>query len=512
MSSFALGCMGSDDTAVSADGSQAASPRGAGVGQSGAQDFGRFRSIIEAGELPAPETLDMVGFFAEHKIELPDPTCGENVCLHGMMGVQGNMINGANCTIMLLGMNTALNAQDYDRPPLNMSVVVDTSGSMSGAPIEMVRKGLLAFADTLDPKDTVTLITYSSEATAVLESDPTDDANRTNLINAIQAMTASGGTNIYDGLRLGLEAVDTALGTDRQNRVILLSDGVATAGLTDNARIIHLGETYAARGIGITTIGVGDDFDINLMRSLANSGSGNFYFLEDLNAVEEVFVEEVNTFLIPLAEDVNIRFDAQPAYDFRAVYGTRTWNGANDHANIYIPALFMASRTAIDDIGPGTGRRGGGGMILLELTPGTDETLLAQTPAGAAAGTVALTYRVPGTDRYVEEEIEIDNALKPGETPMEGVFDDSIVEKGFVTLNIFAGFQMAIERASTGSPSAALNVLEPLIDNVEAWLETHDDIDIEEDLKLMNKLTIIIENRGASTERIGVPPSPWPQD
>src|SRR5690606_25691819 len=74
---------------------------GVGVGQGGAQDFGQFRQILEDGGIPGPETLDDVGFFNEHQIELPPPDCGEDLCIHGLLGVMGNMISGSNCTIVM---------------------------------------------------------------------------------------------------------------------------------------------------------------------------------------------------------------------------------------------------------------------------------------------------------------------------------------------------------------------------------------------------------------------------
>ena len=67
-----------------------------GVAQPGAQDFGRFRAIIESGQLPTVETFDSVGFFNEHKFDLPPADCGEPVCLHALLGVGGNLMNGNN--------------------------------------------------------------------------------------------------------------------------------------------------------------------------------------------------------------------------------------------------------------------------------------------------------------------------------------------------------------------------------------------------------------------------------
>lgn len=514
---LAIGAGCGDDASFSADesaGGGGSAPVGSGVGQSGAQDFGRFRDLVDRGELPTNDTLDGVGFFNEHKIELPPPDCGDDVCLHGALGVQGNMISGTNCTMVLVGFNTALEADDFERPPLNMSIAVDVSGSMSGAPIQSVRAGLRALVDGLDPKDTVTLVAYSTDARVLIESTPQNDPERELLREEVEGLTAAGGTNIYDGLRQALDATQARLDANRQNRVILLSDGVATAGIESSDRIVNLGRTYAEKGIGITTIGVGSEFDLELMRSLSEAGSGNFYFLEDVDAVEEVFSEEINTFLVPLAEDVTITFEAADAYNFRTAHGTRMWSGTSERAEIDIPALFIASRQSTDDIGPGGGRRGGGGMILLELTPTADEALRELVGPNAPAGTLSMRYRTPGTEQYVEQSLVINNDLAPGETPENGEFANFAVEKAFVALNVYVGFKMALQRAEQGAPGAALAVLDPLYNNVQEWEGENPDEDIESDLDTMEKLINIIE-QDEQTETVGRPPSPpepWPND
>ena len=503
---------GADDTVGDGlEGAPANNGGGSGVGQSGAQDFGRFRSLVESGDIPAPTTLDAVGFFNEHKFELPEPTCGDNVCVHGAFGVQGNMINGSNCTTLAVGFNTDLTPEDFQRPPLNMSIAIDTSGSMDGAPINAVRNGLLLMADELDEKDQISLIEYSNEAEEIMRSTPENDPDREKLKQAIRNLHASGSTNLYDGLKKAGQTVIDNREEGSQNRLILLSDGVATEGITNRDRIVNLGMSYAEESIGVTTIGVGQDFDLELMRRLSESGSGNFYFVEDLNSVEEIFSEEVKTFLVPLAEDISINYDGSDAYQFRAAYGTRIWEGSPQRASIYIPSLFLASRQSVDDIGAGGGRRGGGGIILLELVPTTDQTILENTPPGSEVGTIDFSYRKPGTEEFVEQSVTINNPLAPGDTPEEGEFENMTVEKSFVALNIYAGFKMATERAASGSSSAALSILRPLADNVEMWLQENPDEDIEADHELMLQLIDNIEETGAE-EEVGQPPNPWPQD
>ena len=214
-----------------------------------------------------------------------------------------------------------------------------------------------------------------------------------------------------------------------------------------------------------------------------------------------------------MAEDVRIDFDVAKGYRFRATYGTRTWEGEDDRASIAIPGLFIASRTSVDDIGPGGGRRGGGGAILFEVVPTANDQERDSVGPNEPIGQITMTYRMPGTDREVTQSTTVINTLTPGDTPEQGVFDNNTVEKAFVTLNIFMGFKLATERYASGSARRALDILEPLEENAQQWLVENPDEDIEDDLETMGTLIKTLE-REAWQENIAPQPAPnpWPND
>jgi Ca-activated chloride channel family protein len=514
LSACSSAALGDDKEGAYDDGSSATAASGGengdggsglGVGQGGSQDFGQFKDILDQGDIPGPNTIDDVGFFNEHKIELPNPECANNVCLHGLFGQMGNMISGSDCITVLVGMNTTVDIEQLERLPLNLSLVIDTSGSMQGEPIEYARQGLERMLDGLEPGDRINLITFSSTAHVAVEAIEGDAPE---LINAIDALHADGGTNIYDGLRTGFELVDAHYSAGAQNRVVLLSDGEATEGITNDAKIIEMAAAYAGLGYGLTTIGVGTDFDVALMRSLSEQASGSFYFLEDPAAVKEVFHEEVTSFLVPLAADVQLDVDIGGAYVLRGIYGTKLFEVSSGQGTIDIPNLQLAHRTDVDDHDDG-GRRGGGGAILLELLRKQGQS---QTKD---VGSLKLHYRVPNTDQFVDEEVEIQIPVAPGDIDLEnGTFEHVSVEKGFVMLNIYMGFQMAATRASQGDYDGAWNVLDALDQNVNVWLAEHPDFDIEDDLSYVRKFKANIDaKRPTDSEPTPSPtPEPWPYD
>lgn len=476
-----------------------------GVGQAGAQDFGLFRKILEAGEIPSPNTIDALGFFAEHKLDYPQPDCAGDLCLHGLLGSMGNMISGADCTIVQLGMNSPVQVDVENRPAMHLVLALDVSGSMAGPPIAALRQGLDAMVGELRNDDLVSLVTYSSEASTIFEAMPATNAESMRL--AFAGLSAGGGTNLYAGLASALRIAAAHQDSAMQNRVVFLSDGLATVGLTSPAKIRSLAESYSRLGIAITTIGVGEAFDVEVMRGLGEVGAGNFYFLADPADVVEVFTDEVKTFLAPIALDVRIDLDIAPTYTLRASYGATDWHRRQGGATIQIPALYLAGRTSADEPIE-EGRRGGGGAIIFELVAG----LVDDGPMDV--GSAAIRYTDPVTGEEHSQVVDIRAPHLPGHTPEEGYFSDATSEKAFVMLNIFAGFQMAARLARDADARSAQSTLLALQSSVQSWLVANNDPDISDDLHYIELFIENLQSAIDSSPDYPTPPpsNPWPAD
>ncbi len=451
------------------------------VGQGGSQDFGAFRQILEEGGIPGPSTIDDVGFFAEHVVELPEAECADDICVHGVLGMMGNMIDGSDCTVVLLGLNSTVDLDALERPPLNLALAVDTSGSMTGDAMEWTITGLLSMVDVLEPGDLVTLIDFDTDAEVLIEHAVAGDDDEA-LVAAIHSLRAEGGTNIHDGLEEAYGAVAAAALEGMQSRVILLSDGLATSGNTSSSDILDLAVEGAELGIGLTTIGMGSDFDIDLMRDLAEEGAGAFYFLEDPSAVEEVFVEEVETFLVPLGEDASIELDVSDMYTLRNVFGTTDHVLEGNHASIDIPLLQAALRSSAED--NEAGRRGGGMTVIAEMVPN-------EGAVAGEVGQVGFSYTEVSTEQVKEQGVLVESPINPDAVGVEGEFLDPSVEKAFVMLNAYVGFEMAAAHALEGDDGAALQTLYRLCKGLNGWLAENPDADIEDDLVYVD---LFIEN------------------
>lgn len=502
-----IACSG--DASVAED---SAGPAGVGIG--GAQDFGAFRETVDNGTIPLPETLNDVGFFAEHKIQLPDATCGEAVCLHAELAVMGNMINGAHCTLLLLGMNTSLDAGALQRPPLDLVLALDTSGSMAGAPIENLRLGLQMMLPHLREEDRVSLIAFSEEATPLVGLTSADAKE---LDIAIAGLHANGATNIYAGLSAAYAELAASSDASRERRVLLLSDGEPTVGFLSSPVMVDLATAYSKRGMALSTIGVGISFDAELLRELATAGSGSFYFLDDPLALRDVFVEEVQTALLPLARNATIDVQVAPGYHLRNVYGLEDVKLSRSDAQLDIPLLQIAHRQS--DTDADSGRRGGGGAIVVELTPDTAERTVQAIGSGEhPVGVIEFGFDpqlvVPGVTQSTErvtQRVEIKSPLPPGDTPRRGYFPSDSAEKSFVMLNLFAGMRGALEDVQFGDPQAALAKLDALQTSVEAWLSEHPDQDIAHDLEYLERLRVLIAPLATEAQPVQAT-SPWPVD
>jgi Ca-activated chloride channel homolog len=348
----------------------------------------------------------------------------------------------------------------------------------------------------------VSLVGFGDEARVLVE---TAEGGSAKLLAEIAELQAHGLTNLYDGLRSAFELAVAHADPAWQNRVLLLSDGDATTGLLGDDRLLELATEHAIEGIGLSTVGLGLDFDPKLLRGLSERGGGAFYFLEDHAAVEEVFEEEAAALLLPLASEVAIDVDIAPGYELRTLYGTKLAKVAAHAAHLEIPSLHIAHRETVGDVEGG--RRGGGGAIVAELLP---EPGVA--PDGDRVGSLTLRYRVPGSDEEVLQRAEIASPLAPGQTPAEGLFTGEGAQKAFVTLNLYVGFRLAAERAAVGDGGGALNLLYILHGSVADWLATHPDADIEDDLRYVVMFIDNLVAHGAAVPPNAVPPEPWPQD
>jgi len=204
-----------------------------------------------------------------------------------------------------------------DRPPMNINFSLDTSGSMSGHPLDMLKESCEAVASQLMVGDVVSMVTWNSSDNVVLSSHQVSGPDDDTLLSAINRLSASGSTDLNNGLAKAYELASDNYGAGRINRVLLISDGGANTGQTD----LDIISSHAGSGdeVGIYMVGVGvgsaDTYHDELMDTVTDQGKGASVFIGDEDEAQLIFNQRfVNTMAVA-ARDVAVRLDLPPGFE-----------------------------------------------------------------------------------------------------------------------------------------------------------------------------------------------------
>lgn len=194
------------------------------------------------------------------------------------------------------------------RPPVNLAIVIDRSGSMAGDKIAKAREAALEAVRRLGPDDIVALVVYDTGVDTLVPAQRVGNGRR--LEQAICSIEPRGNTALYGGVTRGASEVRRHM-EDRRfvNRVILLSDGLANVGPSSPEELGRLGSSLLKEGISVTTVGLGLGFNEDLMTRLAQRSDGNTYFVEHSSDLPRIFAGELGDVLNVVARRVVIEID-----------------------------------------------------------------------------------------------------------------------------------------------------------------------------------------------------------
>ena len=208
---------------------------------------------------------------------------------------------------------TAATLDKVKRPPLNIAVVLDRSGSMTGAKIEQARQAASGLVDQLANGDVFSLVAYSTDVRVLVPAQPVED--KESLKRTISEISADGNTALYWGVERGADELQHYFSKKKINRVILLSDGLANVGPSSTSDLRHLGNRLAERGISVTTIGLGDDYNEDLMAGLAEASDANYYYVKDTEKLPQIFAKELGQLLDIAAREIKIEITCPEGID-----------------------------------------------------------------------------------------------------------------------------------------------------------------------------------------------------
>lgn len=190
------------------------------------------------------------------------------------------------------------------RPVLNLALVLDRSGSMSGEKLARAKDAARLAVSLLKPQDIVSLIIYDDEVEVLLPATRVSDARRVDA--AIAGIEPGGSTALFAGVSRGAAEVRRYLDRNRVNRVVLLSDGQANVGPDSPDALGELGALLGREGISVSTLGLGSDYNEDLMARLATASDGNHAFIERPGDLARIFQAEFRDAMAIVALDVEV--------------------------------------------------------------------------------------------------------------------------------------------------------------------------------------------------------------
>ena len=288
--------------------------------------------------------------------------------------------------------------QKSTRPPANLVFLIDTSGSMQAEnKLPLVQKSLNMLLEELDERDTVAIVTYAGGAGTALE--PTRASQKAKIRAVIDRLGAGGSTAGAEGIRQAYELAKSNYDAKSVNRVILATDGDFNVGITDQGELKGYIERERGNGVFLSVLGFGmGNYNDALMQTLAQNGNGTAAYIDTVAEARKTLVEEAGSTLFPIAKDVKIQVEFNPAdvAEYRLIgYETRALN-RDDFDNDKVDAGDVGSGqtvTALYEIVPV-----GGPRTMNDLRYADSNQVPNSAGRNGEIGFVKIRYKLPKSD------------------------------------------------------------------------------------------------------------------
>ena len=195
------------------------------------------------------------------------------------------------------------------RTPLAISLVLDRSGSMDGDRLNAAKAASISAVERLHPDDVVSVIAFDGQVDVIASPAPRSQHHQ--LVQQVNEIESRGDTNLSGGWLRGRQHMEQALGMlgsleGSSRRIVVLTDGHANAGITDSSTLVELARTARTMGITTTMIGVGEGYDDDLLRAMADAGGGNSWYVERPDQAQNVLAEELVNLLSVSAQGLSV--------------------------------------------------------------------------------------------------------------------------------------------------------------------------------------------------------------
>jgi Ca-activated chloride channel family protein len=268
---------------------------------------------------------------------------------------------------------------------------------MEGDPIAYVKQACSHVVDLLTPEDLLSIITFEDQVDVVMPARRV--VNKELIKQHIARIQVGRTTNLYDGILAACNQVASVPGDEYLRRVLLLTDGEPTSGIKDFASIVGLAAEQKSRGVVVTALGFGPEYNEELLAGMARRSGGNYYYISRPELIPEVFARELSTLLTVVASDVRLRLRLPRWVSVRQVYGLQPAYGPRQ---VEVPLVDLEAGANL--------------AVLAELD-------LEPRPAGPyRVARAELTYRQTGSQDQA--------TVLTADAEMEFVSDEQMVAQG----------------------------------------------------------------------------------
>jgi len=222
--------------------------------------------------------------------------------------------DGSGTYLLKIGVQAQESGYDGSEKPWNLVFLIDVSGSMNSADkLPLVQRSLTLLVNNMRQGDTLSIVTYANGARTVLS--PSGIEKKSQILDAINMLSAGGGTHGAAGIDQAYKAAEQAWIANGVNRVILATDGDFNVGTTGTEELIKLIEQKRKSGITLTTLGFGtNNYNEAMMEQIANKGNGNYFYIDNFSEARKVFEHDLHGTLEVVAKDVKLQIEFNPEH------------------------------------------------------------------------------------------------------------------------------------------------------------------------------------------------------
>lgn len=404
-----------------------------GFAVGGAKDIGNFRENIAADFLPLYTDITHEGLFYDYYFDTRADTqeCESLFCPSYVTAVSADPFLDQNQYYLSVGLDSGLKESDFERKNLNLVIVMDVSGSMSSpfnqyhydshgnyishdnpdddfsrSKMAIANESVVGLLDHLTDDDRLGIVLFNNGGHLAKPLESMRNTDRDALAENILAIYADGGTNMDAGITMGTSLFDKVVESeqsDYENRIIFLTDAMPNTGSTQQDQLFNLIEWNAGKKIYTTVIGVGVDFNTELIEYITDVRGANYYSVHSSSEFLERMTDEFEFMVTPLVFDLTLRLDTD-GYKILDVYGVPESNSFTDdliHVNTLFPSRVHDGETR-------------GGIILIKMDKLSDTAVLELNAS------------------YVDRDGRIDSSIVSVNIDDEPHYQNSGIQKGIL--------------------------------------------------------------------------------